>query len=187
MSDQTESGPPPAASPQPPSPDETAVPGPHGNVPWYRGRKAVGLAIALLAVGLGVFLLVRSSGMSEIELTTTAGTLLVDQVQLTDRFPPGCDPGGFLSCYRAGPGFKILIVWLTRKGGDQGDSEALTSVTSALGTASDVYVTASDGSRGSRTISGFAADRLFLAFAPHDAASGFVLHFADDPPITLDK
>jgi hypothetical protein len=145
------------------------------------------LGISLLAVGLGVLFLIRSGGASRIELTTTAGTLLVDQVQLTDRFPPGCDPGGFLSCYRAGPGFKILIVWLTRKGGDQGDSEALTSVTSALGTASDVYVTASDGSRGSRTISGFAADRLFLAFAPHDTAGGFVLHFADDPPITLDK
>jgi len=115
-------------------------------------------------------------------IRTSAGTLKIDAVQLTDRLPPGCIATSPI-CQVAEPGYRVLIVWLVRVGG--GDPAAIAERLDAASRGS--YVRASDGSRGEVAAGGLLAGSLFVAYTPRAGRSGFTLHWPGNRPIALGK
>jgi VHL beta domain len=112
-------------------------------------------------------------------ITTPAGSLLVDGVQITDRFPPACIPNTPF-CDTANPGYEILVVWLKVASGNQ--AAIVTELRNAK-----VVLVASDGSQTKPYSVGLLSGRLFLAFTPRSTSHGFKLIWPGNPPIPLGK
>lgn len=112
-------------------------------------------------------------------ISTNAGRLQVDGVQVTDRFPPGCVVNTPF-CDTPNPGYEILVVWLKVVSGSPA------AISNELRNA-DVVVVASDGSRTKPYSGGLLSGRLFLAFTPRSSAHGFKLLWPGNPPIALGK
>jgi hypothetical protein len=126
----------------------------------------------------------------QLELKTSAGTLIIAKVELADSFPPGCSSGP--TCTRVKEGYQLLIVWLERPDGgdireisDKLFSEARPYLTSD----SKAYVTASDGSKGRLAIAQIDGDnnRFALVFGATDSGRDFTLTWPGNPPIDLGK
>jgi hypothetical protein len=113
-------------------------------------------------------------------ISTPVGKLLVDGVQFTDRFPPGCVLGTAF-CDQADPGFRVLIVWLKRA--DGADPAAISEKFSDL--SQGAYVVASNGKRTNVFSGGLLAGSLFVAFTPAASSHGFALHWPGNPAVPL--
>jgi len=142
------------------------------------------LATALLACNLTG----PSATQPRPELETSAGTMVIAEVELTDCFPPGCSSGP--TCNQAKEGQQILIVWLERPDGgsvEEISDELFGGMISLLGENSEAYVTASDGSRAGLAIAHVSDDdnRFALVFAPPASAHDFQLSWPDNPTIDL--
>lgn len=114
------------------------------------------------------------------EIETTLGTLVIEDVQFADRFPPACDPGS-PNCQQAQEGYQVLIVWLKRL--DGGDPAAIGI--EFFKASEEAYVIAGDSSRTDRTAGGLLQSRLFLAFTPRASAHDFKLFWPDNPAVDL--
>jgi hypothetical protein len=112
-------------------------------------------------------------------ISTPAGRLAVDGVDLTDRFPPGCVQAS-VSCDVAQSGYRILVIWLKIVSGNPG------AVLNQL-TDTKAVVVASDGSRTAPYSGGLLNGRLFLAFTPRSSSHGFKLLWPGNAPIPLGK
>ncbi|MBN1979477.1 MAG: hypothetical protein JW918_18930 [Anaerolineae bacterium] len=126
----------------------------------------------------------------QLELKTSAGTLIIAKVELADSFPPGCSSGP--TCSHAKEGYQVLILWLERPDGgdireisDELFGETLPYLTSDSG----AYVTASDGSKGRLGITHIDDDnnRFALVFGATDSGRDFTLTWPGNPPIDLGK
>jgi len=126
----------------------------------------------------------------QLELKTSAGTLIIAKVELADSFPPGCSSGP--TCSHAKEGYQFLILWLERPDGedvseisDELFGEAILYLTSD----SEAYVTASDGSKSGLAIAQTDDDnnQFALVFGVTDSARGFTLTWPGNPPIDLGK
>lgn len=152
-------------------------------------RQALILAVSILTmVLLACNLTGPSATQPRPELETSAGTMVIAEVALADRFPPGCSSGP--TCKRAQEGHQILIVWLERPdGGSIGEvsGKLFGETLSLLNDDSEAYVTASDGSQAGLAIAHVSDDddRFALVFVPPDSAHGFQLTWPDNPTIDL--
>lgn len=114
------------------------------------------------------------------ELSTPAGPFEIEEVQLTDRFPPDCVSGSVGGCSVAKSGYQVLIVWVAPPEEFEGNlKQAMT--------AEKPYVSLEDGSQLDFAISGIASQRYFLAFTPPSSETNFTLHWPDNPPIELEQ
>lgn len=129
-----------------------------------------------------VALLLAACGAPPATIKTPAGTLSVNKVQLTDRFPPGCDPKSPM-CQQVQEGYQALIVWLERA--DKGDPAAISD--KLRSTFPEVYVIASDGSQTKASMWGVFESRLVVGFTPQASAHGFKLFWPDNPVVELGK
>jgi len=122
-----------------------------------------------------------SSPAPTASIKTAEGDLVIKDIQLTDRFPPGCTsdiPG----CSLAEPGHQVLLIWLELK--DASDPSAFSMSDLSEG----AYVTASDGSRAESFSTGWTRDEgQFVAFAITSTAGEITLHWPGNPPISLEK
>lgn len=110
------------------------------------------------------------------KLDTPAGTFKIEEVQLSDRFPPDCSSGA--GCWSADSGYQMLVIWLTPPSDFDGDiSEGMTD--------EQPYLTIDGDNRIEIAISGIAQTRYFLAFTPPDSASEFTLTWPDNSPLDL--
>lgn len=112
------------------------------------------------------------------EIHTSAGVFSIEDVEITDRWPPDC---GDLSptCSAPEPGYKVLVVWL-----DPGSAEDVTGT--LAGVYSSLYVVDSEGERTKGFAGGMVSERFLVAFTPPESSSGFTLHWPDNDPIELD-
>lgn len=115
----------------------------------------------------------------EAALNTAAGALKIDQVERSDRFPPGCSPSPF-GCDQVIPGYQILIVWLA-----PADGRAAGTVSGLFEASKGVYITWDDDSREERYSAGLYRGRLFIAFTPPAEPKTFTLVWPGNPPQTL--
>lgn len=113
-------------------------------------------------------------------IATSVGNLVIEEVEITDRFPPGCDPATFY-CDRPIEGYQILIVWLARQdGGDPGEIGG-----ALFGASKEVYVVADDDARSDRWLGGLQQGRLVVAFITPASARTLTLFWPGNPPIAL--
>ncbi len=112
------------------------------------------------------------------EIATPFGSFIVDGVEIGDKFPPGCRTSA-PDCSPAKPGNKVLMVWLKAKGDADEASRGLMNV-------SNVYVKSDDDKRTDNFSGGMMNLRLFVAFTPPVTGKAFVLHWDNNPPISLD-
>jgi hypothetical protein len=110
-------------------------------------------------------------------IETSEGALAVRNVEVVDRFPPGCDPGG-LGCSQAAPGYIILIVWLE-------NVDEKVSLDSGEWINMPIYVTGAEGLRTKIFAGGIYNGELFVAFTPPESAHDFVLDWPDSLPVEL--
>ena len=153
-------------------------------------KRTIILAVVTLATAsLACNLTGSPASQSRPELETAAGTMVIAEVELASRFPPGCSSGP--TCKGARNGHQILIVWLERPdGGSIGEvsGKLFGETLSLLNDDSEAYVTASDGSQAGLAIAHVSDDdRFALVFAPLDSAHGFQLTWPDNPTIDLGK
>lgn len=113
-------------------------------------------------------------------LNTAAGPLRIDGVELSDRFPPGCNPNSF-TCDRAAPGYQILIVWLA-----PADGRAPGDVRNLFDASRDVYISWDANSREKRYTGGLLSGRLVMAFTPPAGLRTFTLVWPGNQPIAIE-
>lgn len=141
-------------------------------------KKLVWLVGALFAAGSAYAQ--TSTGPARSEVVASFGVLVIDGVEVSDKFPPGCGapaPG----CSAAQPGHKVLMVWVKAKGDADAASRALMMIPTG------VYVQADDGARTDVFSGGMMAGRLFVAFTPPQSGKNFSLHWDKNVPIALGK
>lgn len=110
-------------------------------------------------------------------VTTPAGSLAIVKVEVGERFPPGCgDPGPL--CHAVESGYKVLTVWLETEGDPSEASDYLMDL-------KGIYVLSGHGNRTNQFAGGMTESGLFIAFTPPESDAGFVLHWAENPPLTL--
>jgi hypothetical protein len=120
------------------------------------------------------------SGHEAQGIDISAGRLLIDGVQIGDRFPPDCLPAS-ISCSQVRAGYQVLIVWLARQDGGRPSDLAKAVQDESTG----AYVTSGDGARHERFADGLVNSRLFVAFITPVSARGFTLHWPGNPAIDL--
>lgn len=114
------------------------------------------------------------------EVVTPTGRFEIVQVEISDRFPPGCTPAT-PGCQQAASGYKVLVIWLNPK-----DSlDPMEGGIRLQKDASSAYLTASDGSRTKGAGGGLISEKWFILFTPPTSASNFTLDWFDNPPIKL--
>jgi hypothetical protein len=106
---------------------------------------------------------------------------LVEEVELSDRFPPGCNNPPSPGCDQVQEGYIVLVVWL--KSADGSDSGTINLFEESKG----VYVIGDDNSQTDRFLGGLMNGRLVVAFTPPASAKNFKLVWHDNPPIELGK
>jgi hypothetical protein len=124
------------------------------------------------------------------QIETSASTLVIAEVELANRFPPGCSFGP--TCNQAKEGYQVLIVWLERPDGEdirEISDELFGETLPYLTSDSKAYVTASDGSKGGLGITHVDDDnnRFALVFGATDSGRDFTLTWPGNPPIDLGK
>jgi hypothetical protein len=124
-----------------------------------------GLRLTLVAAGLMMLLACAGCGGGSISVGDTGVT--IDEVEISDRFPPDCEEG--TSGCTMSEGYEYLILWL--EGG------------SLPGTAT---ITDSSGER-FELGGGLWMGRIFLAQRVPEGASGFTLYVSGVEPIDLGK
>lgn len=141
-------------------------------------KRAVRLFCVLAVVSSGeAQTIATSSSAPATEIATSFGSLLVDKVEIGDKFPPGCRTSA-PDCSPAKPGNKVLTVWLKAKGDADEASRGLMNL-------SNVYVKSDDGQRTDNSSGGMMNLKLFVAFTPPVTGKAFVLHWDNNPPISL--
>ena len=120
-----------------------------------------------LRLALGLLVLLACGGCEEEVIVVGDTGVIIDEVEISDRFPPDCEEGS-VTCY-AYEEYNYLILWL--QGGDP---------------PSVVYVTDSAGERYDLG-SGRWIGRTYLAQRVPASASGFTLHVPGVEPIDLGK
>jgi len=111
-------------------------------------------------------------------ITTSFGELTVEKVEIADRFPPACGEPGPM-CSPAEPGYKVVMLWLEGTGDP---SEAARALMNADG----IHLGSAGGQQTDKFAGGMQQGKLFVAFTPPQAATGFVLHWPGNPPIPLE-
>jgi len=141
----------------------------------YRNKNIIKYVVILL-----VFVLAGCGSNAGVKLDTPAGTFKIEQVQISDSFPPDCTLNGGAGCSVAESGYQILIIWLEPPTGFDGSiNEAMTEEAP--------YLTLGDGTTKKIAISGMAQSRYFIAFTPPDSAASFTLTWPDNPTVDLGK
>ncbi len=151
------------------------------------------LVAALAAASMACKLLNRLSDRLESgtpsrpSIQTAAGTLVVTDVQISDKFPPDCSSTP--DCLEARDGYQIVIVWLEKPGGGSvGDisDKLFGEAVNYLGEKdSQAYLTSGGGDR-----CGFASIRIFedkfgLAFGSPQGVHGFTLTWPGNDPLQI--
>jgi len=161
----------------------------------YKLSRGVPLLFALIVVMIVTIIL--SACQSEASRTTdshpklkmSAATLVIVDVEFSDRFPPSCSSGP--TCQKAKKGNKILIVWLEREdGGDINEiSEKLFGevIPFLTGSTDKAYVIDNDGIKTGLAVANVTGSRYALVFAPPDSAQGFKLIWPNNLEIDLRK
>ena len=143
----------------------------------------------IVAVTLVTLLLVACGGSSpQAEIQTSQGTVILQDVELADRFPPDCDAGSS-GCVAAQDGHRYLVLWL-RWADVEGPGipvEKLGMLTDFAGESGSAYVVDGDGARTEAGGSGLESGRLFVTFSVPDGARDFTLHWPDNPAVDLGK
>ncbi len=106
--------------------------------------------------------------------------LLVDDVEASGTFPPGCrasDPG----CLRAQTGYEVILVWLNRQ--DAGDPAEVASILVRL--RDQIWMQAPDRTRTRASGAGMQNRRLFVMFTPSAGLQEFILEWPGGAPATL--
>ncbi|MCG8351752.1 MAG: hypothetical protein MI924_28630 [Chloroflexales bacterium] len=117
---------------------------------------------------------------STARIVTSVGTLVIDEVQMADRFPLGCDPNPFY-CDLPQEGYQMLVIWLARQdGGDPGEIGG-----ALFGASKEAYVVADDDARSDRRLGGLQQGRLVVVFITPASARTLTLFWPGNPPITL--
>lgn len=145
-------------------------------------RKLVASLTVAAAIVIGAAACGGSGSSSETgqKIEIAAGSLAIEEVELAERFPPGCDPGP--GCDQAKPGYRVLVVWLKALEGEAAD------VSGDLFEASNgVYVVGASGTRTQRYLGGLWEGRLVVAFTPRVSEHGFTLHWPGNAPTSLGK
>jgi len=147
-----------------------------------RYPKSLSLMIGLALIALFLVACGAPPATPTPEIKTSAGALVIKEVQLADRFPSGCDLGS-PTCQQVREGYQILIVWL--KGADGGDPAAISD--ELRNTFPEVYVIAGDGSRTKASMWGAFQSRLVVGFTPQASAHEFKLFWPGNPATDLGK
>lgn len=114
------------------------------------------------------------------DIVTSSGSFTIEGVEVGDKFPPGCgEPGP--TCSPAEPGYKVLMVWLKAKG------DALQAAGGLAKNLGEARVKSDDGGSTASFSGGMLNQQLFVAFTPPLAAKNFMLHWEENPPISLGK
>jgi hypothetical protein len=155
------------------------------NIHSYIPILSIVVVVAALLVGGCI------SSQPKSELKTSAGTLVITDVEFVDSFPPGCtiEPG----CEYPTDYHKILVVWIERKDGgnlEEVSDKLMEEVSPFINGKSDgLYVTASDGSQTNllRVHEQYekSNSRFALVFAPPASANDFRLFWPGNPAIDL--
>jgi hypothetical protein len=143
----------------------------------------------IVGVTLGiVFLVACGSSAPKAEIETSQGTIIVQEVQLTDRFPPDCTDES-ATCDQAQEGYRHLIVWMgwSDAAGPGISVDALGKLTTFTAESGEAYVTSGGGSQIELGANGMEAGRLFLLFRVPNDARDFTLYWPNNPPVDLGK
>lgn len=114
----------PLLAPDQPNPpvDLSQLPPPPGAPPAahrHRRRRWL-IALAVVVVAVGLFLALRGGGGDGDAIDVPGGTVLVESVEVSDRYPPDCTPSP--GCWQAEAGFEMVSVALRTEGDvDLGD------------------------------------------------------------------
>ena len=124
-----------------------------------------GRRLALVTVGLLVLLACAGCGGGDIVVGDTGVT--IDEVEISDRFPPDCEEG--TSSCTMSEGYEYLILWL-----EGGSLPGTATITDSSGERYDLG-------------GGLWMGRAFLAQRVPESASGFTLYVSGVEPIDLGK
>ena len=135
-------------------------------------RRNQRLIIALAVIVIGIWLLII---FTRPEINTSAGALVITKARFTDRVPPDCTSSS-PTCSTAQPGYRILLVWMKPKGGDN-------EPTIPRG----VYVVADNGAQAEwfHQQTNVSPPWAFLAFAVQDSDRNFKLVLPDNSSVNL--
>lgn len=126
-----------------------------------------------------LFVLLVGCGAPSTPIKTDGGEVVLSDIQLVDRHPPGCS-GQPPSCFEAAPGTKILMLWA--KGKDGSDAMGMFNLNG------EVYVTGDGLERSEMVSSGWATGRgSFVAFQVPESAKNFTLHWPGNDPLPLGR
>ena len=130
------------------------------------------LIVAAAIILVGIWLLII---FSRPEINTSAGTLIITKARFTDRVPPGCTSSS-LNCIRSESGYRILLVWMKpKRGNNEPTIPRGVSVIADNGTQAEWFHQQTNVS----------PPWVFLAFAVKDTDRNFKLMWPGIPSIAL--
>ena len=149
-----------------------------------------------MPIALVVFIMLVSgciSAQTGPEINTSAGTLIITDVEFVNSFPPGCtlEPG----CEYPLDGYTILVIWTERKDGGNIEEISNMLVEETVPFISEkpgyLYVSGSDGSVTNlarvHTQSDSSDSKFALVFAPPVSAHDFKLFWPGNEAIDIGK
>jgi hypothetical protein len=120
------------------------------------------------------------------EVEYSKGTIIIQEVENTDRFPSDCE-ADTKACDIAKDGTRHLIIWMTFKD-SQGvglSLDELDKMTAFTKEAADVHLISGDGTKVKLWGSGLQLGRLFLLFRVPEDQRDFNLYWPDNTTIYL--
>jgi hypothetical protein len=106
-------------------------------------------------------------------------TLLIQGVQLSDRYPMGCETGS-KNCLTMDNGEQLLLVFFKSQG-----SCDMESLADKVAFEKELYLLATDGTRSERLITGIEGGVLGLGFSLASPSNNLVLVWGTNPTVKL--